>query len=476
MLSLPAIQGRFPVGVTTFVTPVRPARPVGSAKLKNHLKTRPGQPDYAFLLEEVAYTAYYPADVGKLQTKGVPWFLRPLRHSLNGLASFLGVSSWLLTPIAYCYGALLKIPAYANAPLLNPNTVQEFKDKQWPLVIFSHGLGGGRTVYSQFCSELAASGKVVIALEHRDGTSPVCMPRGWNEDGSKTEPRILYYLRPTDIELDEGDEAHKNPMLLRAQQLSFRKHEVYTAYSTFSRFVRNDSTLELETIDGTAYPRESWMPAGTTLKVKCDDEVTVAGHSFGGCTILSVLSSGPLEGSPPIPIGHTVILDPWLEPLPTPGPVPFSEASSSELATAEGLVANSIDRATPSSQGTKVEESQMKLLVINSEQFTVWKDHYARLKEMLVHWEPQGGRLLTIVGSRHHAFSDFVLLPVIGQKYGRFIMDRISRLSLAFLDDNLEGSLKSLPVIDRQEEIVGTKKDGKPKRQLIGKVGDIIVE
>lgn len=72
-----------------------------------------------------------------------------------------------------------KIPVYRNAPLLSPGN-----EKQWPLVLFSHGLGGSRTAYSQLCTEMAAAGKVVLAIEHRDGTAPACT------FGSRT---VLYY-------------------------------------------------------------------------------------------------------------------------------------------------------------------------------------------------------------------------------------------------------------------------------------------
>jgi hypothetical protein len=39
-------------------------------------------------------------------------------------------------------------------------------------------------------------------------------------------------------------------------------------------------------------------------------------------------------------------------------------------------------------------------LVINSEQFTVWKEHHTRLRAVVADWEPQGGRLLTLGTTR----------------------------------------------------------------------------
>jgi platelet-activating factor acetylhydrolase len=77
MLFLPAIQGRYAVGVTTFVTPVHPPRPIGSVKLRNGSgNSNKGESKPALLLEEVAYTAYYPADVSVKSKKGVDWFIR----------------------------------------------------------------------------------------------------------------------------------------------------------------------------------------------------------------------------------------------------------------------------------------------------------------------------------------------------------------------------------------------------------------
>jgi platelet-activating factor acetylhydrolase len=85
MFFLPEIPGRFRVGATTFVTPVRAARSVGSAKLRGS-NSKVSEP--ALYLEEVAFTAYYPADInGRQKTqKGLDWVIRcvlfPSHHAV----------------------------------------------------------------------------------------------------------------------------------------------------------------------------------------------------------------------------------------------------------------------------------------------------------------------------------------------------------------------------------------------------------
>lgn len=69
---LPESSGQFRVGATTFVTPVRPPRSVGSAKILNSTSN---VREPALQLEEVAFTAYYPADVGE-RKKGLDWVIR----------------------------------------------------------------------------------------------------------------------------------------------------------------------------------------------------------------------------------------------------------------------------------------------------------------------------------------------------------------------------------------------------------------
>lgn len=102
-----------------------------------------------------------------------------------------------------------------------------------------------------------------------------------------------------------------------------------------------------------------------------------------------------------------VILDPWLEPLPTPLPVPYTIVAP----TGEAAIKSSLEVMTSfaNQEGgapTSVLESSAghsKMLVINSETFTLWKDHYACLKEIMAGWGPNGGRILTL-GARSNIY------------------------------------------------------------------------
>ena len=91
----------------------------------------------------------------------------PVRTTLRGYAHFAKWSFWLinillgvpahLIKVLYQSASLRrhfecidgpKIPVYANAPLLDPE--QDNDGQAWPLVLFSHGLGGNRNNY-RYC-------------------------------------------------------------------------------------------------------------------------------------------------------------------------------------------------------------------------------------------------------------------------------------------------------------------------------------
>lgn len=199
-------------------------------------------------------------------------------------------------------------------------------------------------------------------------------------------------------------------------------------------------------------------------------------------------------------MSRALVLDPWLEPIPSPGPAPVAVHRPSSRT--DSLANSAIDSASTLLDGTALDPGSEipllpRMLVVNSERFTLWKDHFARLQAILAAWEPHGGRIVTlsrfyrvsgglyltiffcfvisIVGSQHPSFSDFPVLPLIGNASARSLMDKIGRVSTAFFDDELEHVLGELPQAKMEIKIIGVKKDGKPRRKLVGNFGDIII-
>ncbi|EGO27802.1 hypothetical protein SERLADRAFT_447019 [Serpula lacrymans var. lacrymans S7.9] len=449
MLYFPSIKGRYPVGATTFQLAVPSPITVGTSKIRAGGQN--GDLKSALVVEEIAFTAYYPAQVRNIKrTRGLDWLIRPIRESLRGYAHFAGISTWIVRPLVYLYGSFLRVPVHENAPLLSPVLVSEDAEppkpnqNSWPLVIFSHGLGGSRTTYSQLCMRLASSGRVVLAMEHRDGSGHVCVP-------SRSPAKL--YIKESDIIWSPDTKDEERTMLsFRGDQLTFRQHEIYLAYAAFSKLVKygyEGPGNGLQLTDASKIDWDSWTQKDDVVPIQCDDNIALAGHSFGGATVFSILSTDPPSSeSTPIPVNKALILDPWIEPICSPGPSP---------------VPSPRDRPLP------------RLLVINSEGFTLWKDHFERLVGVVGVWEPAGRRLLTIVRSKHISFSDFPLLPLTIKKKAHIVMDIISKLSLAFLDGSIDNALDDIRTRKMEIKIVGIKKDGRPSRQLVGDIGDVIV-
>jgi len=89
------------------------------------------------------------------------------------------------------------------------------------------------------------------------------------------------------------------------------------------------------------------------------------------------------------------MLDPWLEPLPSPGPTPFVRPEGPGMPPILTDI-DYIQESLKSSLTNKLDSPRPRMLVINSETFTLWEDHSARLQEVVSGWEPHGGRILTL--------------------------------------------------------------------------------
>ncbi|KAF9779997.1 platelet-activating factor acetylhydrolase, isoform II-domain-containing protein [Thelephora terrestris] len=417
------VKEKFAVGATTFVLQI-PTRTFGSAIL-----TRNAQPRPALQLSEVAFSVYYPthSDLSTKKYRYLDWIVRPIRGSLAGIAYFTGIPSWLLQPIFFFYASLIKIPVHSNAPMLPPTAKGDYT-KTWPLVVFSHGLAGQRTTYSHLCARIASRGKVVVVMEHRDGSGTFCYPK--SPETGKRDP--LLYIKAADTSYGE-----KCKFEFRREQLELRRFEIYAAVDALKKLSVNGDRGNLSTIDNSEL---EWSDFRGNIGF---DALQLTGHSFGAATLLSFLSHEPTKGFEPLPVTHALFLDPWLEPFEKPGP---AQASRNAL---------------------------VRKVVLNSEGFTLWKDHMAQMIEVAKDWGNVS--IYTIARATHQSFSDYkVLLPRLFIGRNVELLEKISELSVAFLDDCMEDTLALSSTREMEVETVKGR-SGKEKRRLIANPGDIIV-
>jgi len=174
--------------------------------------------------------------------------------------------------------------------------------------------------------------------------------------------------------------------------------------------------------------------------------------------LFSLLSHPPprleMYNIQPLPTKKVIVLDPWVEPFPAPGPKPWRVGSNMEATH------------TP------------ELLILNSEGFTLWDVHFQQLQEIVKIWDSFGAKLYTLIGSRHISFSDINLLVRTGQKRkdAKHLLKVIAELSSGWMDDHFKDVLSRHTVVkDPQIEKFHAKGKTEWSRRFVGNVGDIIV-
>jgi platelet-activating factor acetylhydrolase len=137
-------------------------------------------------------------------------------------------------------------------------------NNKFPLLVFSHGLGGTGGLYSYQTRSLAAHGYVVVALDHTDGSAPVVQ---------KLDGTIL----TLDNEANELWNS-QNPLesvLVRRRQTEWRAKELAA------------TTLALKGLNQNNIPESESL--GISFVDRLDVSRLVAmGHSFGGATALTL--------------------------------------------------------------------------------------------------------------------------------------------------------------------------------------------
>lgn len=315
-------------------------------------------PKPAFELKTVLFTIFYPTDrpeksaPPQYKSGTLSWLNGPKLKGIQGLLKYAGINRYAAIPaILPAYQVLLaKLPYAQNAPLLNG-------EAPLPVAIFSHGLGGTANTYSSYLSSLASTGIVAVAIEHRDGT---CPHTSIFQDEKKEES--LMYVKEDEVKINEDDE---EKWAFRRAQLEFRRAEIKEVirYLDDIRTGQGEHVLNActRTIAQPPPDLKQWQD-------RLEDKFSAIGHSFGGATMLSVLTSTNVASR----FTSAILLDPWLEPLP-----------------------HTVDSQPP----------QLTTLIINSQAFTVWKSHFDRLRGIASATNGHA-RLYTLTGSKHVDFSD----------------------------------------------------------------------
>ncbi|KAK9238623.1 platelet-activating factor acetylhydrolase [Lipomyces kononenkoae] len=439
-----------------FLTPILPAYPgpftVGSVEVEI---PAPWPAEYSAIetaVETLQFRIFYPANVqDPAKEKNPFWFPEGRREYLKNYVTFSGRSSMLASVISRIpFVTDVTLPCLSNVPLLEPP-----KDHKWPIVMFSHGLGGTRNAYSQFCGSLASHGHIVVAPEHRDKSAPVSYVRDFSAQTNLRKE--VKYQRMTEI-----SEAAR---ILRTYQLVQRVREIVSIVK-----VLLENNIELVPIGETSPIEFNWSFVETRR-----EKVLYAGHSFGAATavvlvkgvyrlleflhlnesdvtasnstgseeiVTSVTLDGPIDRTDeflrPHPSPAILLLDPWCIPIYQTMGIPLT----------------------------------VPTIVIMSQVFHAWSANMSLVYQLLSNSgclpatpPPPKVHLFLTKPSAHHSQSDLALLFPSLTKYAFKVPECTFETQTAVMSMNVAGCVEflrengidSFDVTDEREGLVKTQ-------------------
>ncbi|GAB7353145.1 hypothetical protein MBLNU459_g3680t1 [Dothideomycetes sp. NU459] len=228
----------------------------------------------------IAYRIFYPCESESPSSRPVRWIPSPQRQYVSAAAKFFGAGSKFAELFSWAPLLLtsISIPAQRNAPILSPPT----RNKRWPVMFFSHGLAGSRNMYSHMCGTLSSHGLVVIALDHRDGSSPIQYVRA-------TQDTEAHTVQPVSLPHEPSPAVYEG----RDKQLRTRMWEIAQAHTTVLKIDRGEKVNNID--ENTSYRRKERVEVlsrfADMLDVHEPGRISFAGHSFGACTTIQFVKS-----------------------------------------------------------------------------------------------------------------------------------------------------------------------------------------
>ncbi|OCT94473.1 hypothetical protein XELAEV_18012144mg [Xenopus laevis] len=284
------------------------------------------------------FRLFYPC--GSSHDVQYPMWL-PRSEYVTALAKYLGWDSSITPYISSLIFGHPQVPVPWSAPFVTG------VDKK-PLIIFSHGLGAFRTVYSALCMQLASHGFLVAALEHRDGSA--CATYHFADDDPTNAPLKEVWVPFSKVEVGMKEFYLRNYQLHHRANECVRVIQILRDINAGAVFNVLKSDFDLQ-----------------ALKGRMDfNNVAIMGHSFGGAsTLLSLAKDDTLRCA--------IALDAWMFPL--------EDASYTNI--------------------------QKPILFINAEHFQTTSS-IQKMKRLNA--GNRESKAITILGSVHHSLSDSAFL------------------------------------------------------------------
>ncbi|OSD02126.1 alpha/beta-hydrolase [Trametes coccinea BRFM310] len=355
--ALPKYTGPFAVGVRDLEVPI-PRQSFGTFRHKHMPHV-----DAGIVVDTVLFTLFYPCEPQD-NPKYVAWFPK-LSQTIDGFLKMARRTPnvWyrmLAYPTAAAIIHGTTFPAIKGAPMAVPPSTSMpssfHENGKWPLMVFSHGVGCSRLMYSAFCGEMASRGFVVAAIEHRDGTSPSSTIVAAN--GATT---TLDWIQWSDLDWPELPEQPTDDSVLRREQVKCRVAEIEAVIETMQNISKGFEPDDLlETKDKTDWA--AWRNIDASSPV-------LAGHSLGGSAMLAASAKKSYDYRAVLAFDPALQrLMPWASSLPHP------------------------------------------ILVINSEE--VMRTEFLEVFDQFVPTANAGLNVYVIGGTTHPSFSDvFLILP-----------------------------------------------------------------